>query len=126
MTASATLQRDQALWAALTEPSRLRVLDALLDHGDATPTILARELPITRQAVTKHLVVLGRIGLVDVRRQGREMRYAVDPKRLAEAARQLNAVAAQWDQRLAAIKRIAEAVHARRQAAGSTEEDFDV
>ena len=120
------LERDQALWAALAEPSRLRVLDALLDHGDATPTMLAKELPISRQAVTKHLAVLGRSGLVDARRQGREMHYAVEPKRLAEAARQLNAVAAQWDLRLAAIKRIAEAVHARRQSAGTTEEDFDV
>ena len=47
------------------------------------------------QAATKHLAVLGRVGLVDGRRQGREMRYAVEPERLAEAARQLNAVAAQ-------------------------------
>jgi len=60
------------------------------------------------QAATKHLAVLGRVGLVDGRRQGREMRYAVEPERLAEAARQLNAVAAQWDRRLAAIGRVAE------------------
>ncbi len=80
--------------------------------------MLAKQLPFTRQAVTKHLAVLGRVGLVDGRRQGREMRYAVEPERLAEAARQLNAVAAQWDRRLAAIKRIAEAVHARRVVAG--------
>ena len=112
------LEREQDLWAALAEPSRLRLLDALLDRGDATPTMLAKQLPFTRQAVTKHLAVLGRVGLVDGRRQGREMRYAVEPERLAEAARQLTAVAAQWDRRLAAIKRIAEAVHARRVVAG--------
>ena len=111
------VERELELWAALAEPSRLRVLDALLGRGEATPTLLAHDLPLTRQAVTKHLAVLGRVGLVEGRRQGREVRYAVEPRRLAEAARQLNAVAAHWDRRLTAIKRIAEAVHTRRLAA---------
>jgi ArsR family transcriptional regulator, cadmium/lead-responsive transcriptional repressor len=114
---AATADQRERLWAALGEPSRLHVLDALLDRGDATPTMLARGLPLTRQAVTKHLAVLGRVGLVASRRQGREVRYAVDPERLAEAARTVSAVAAQWDRRLARIKAIAEAVHARRQLA---------
>lgn len=110
------VEHESELWEAFAEPSRLRVLDALLAHGDATPTMLARELPITRQAVTKHLAVLGRVGLVAGQRRGREVRFAVEPERLSEAARQLNAVAAQWDRRLAAIKKIAEAVHAQRMA----------
>jgi DNA-binding transcriptional ArsR family regulator len=114
---SAAISGQDELWAALGEPSRLRVLNALLDRGDATPTMLARELPLTRQAVSKHLAVLGRAGLVAGRRQGREVRYAVDPDRLAEAARAMSAVAAQWDRRLARIKAIAEAIHARRQMA---------
>jgi len=115
------VERERKLWAALAEPSRLGVLDALLDRGDATPTMLAQQLPLTRQAVSKHLAVLGRVGLVEGRRQGREVRYAVEPERLAVAARQLNAVAAQWDRRLAAIKRIAEAIHARRRLAAGDE-----
>jgi DNA-binding transcriptional ArsR family regulator len=114
---AATARQEEELWAAVGEPSRLRVLDALLDRGDATPTMLAQGLPLTRQAVTKHLVVLGRVGLVAGRRQGREVRYAVVPDRLEEAARAMSAVAAQWDRRLARIKAIAEAVHARRQLA---------
>lgn len=114
---AATADREEQLWAALGEPSRLRVLDALLDCGDATATMLAQKLPLTRQAVTKHLVVLGRVGLVAGRRQGREVRYVVEPDRLAEAARAMNAVAAQWDRRLARIKAIAESIHARRQRA---------
>ena len=85
--------------------------------------MLSKQLPFTRQAVSKHLAVLGKVGLVDGRRQGREMHYAVEPERLAEAARQLNAVAAQWDRRLAAIKRIAETIQARRLAPGTSEED---
>ena len=114
---AATADPKEQLWSALGEPSRLRVLDALLARGDATPTMLAQKLPLTRQAVTKHLAVLGRVGLVAGRRQGREVRYAVDPDRLAEAARAMSAVAAQWDRRLARIKAIAETVHARRQRA---------
>lgn len=122
MSAVTTAGREE-LWAALGEPSRRRVLDALLERGAATPTMLAHDLPLTRQAVTKHLVVLGRVGLVAGRRQGREVRYAVEPERLAEAARAVSAVAAQWDRRLARIKAIAEAVHARRQLAPASSEE---
>jgi DNA-binding transcriptional ArsR family regulator len=97
------------LWAAVGDPTRRRVLDVLLDRGEATATILAAELPVTRQAVAKHLVVLDRAGLVAGRRQGREVRYAVRPQRLDAARRSMAQVAAEWDARLAAIKRIAEA-----------------
>lgn len=108
---------DEQLWLAVAEPSRRRVLDVLLAHGEATPTMLAAELPFTRQAVTKHLAVLDRAGLVEGRRQGREMRYAVRPERLTEAAHEMTRVAAQWDQRLGTIKRLAEALHKERGAA---------
>lgn len=96
------------LWIAVADPTRRRLLDALLAQGDATATTLARELPVTRQAVAKHLAVLDRAGLVEGGRQGREVRYAVRPERLDLAARSLARVASQWDQRLLAIKRIAE------------------
>jgi DNA-binding transcriptional ArsR family regulator len=97
------------LWSAVADPTRRRVLDVLLDRGEATATIVAGELPVTRQAVAKHFTVLLRAGLVEGRRQGREMRYAVRPQRLDAAARSMASVAAEWDARLAVIKRIAEA-----------------
>jgi DNA-binding transcriptional ArsR family regulator len=97
------------LWSAVADPTRSRVLDILRDRGEATATIVAGELPVTRQAVAKHFTVLGRAGLVEGRRQGREMRYAVRPQRLDAAVRSMASVAAEWDARLAAIKRIAEA-----------------
>jgi DNA-binding transcriptional ArsR family regulator len=97
------------LWSVVADPTRRRVLDVLLDRGEATATIVAGELPVTRQAVAKHLAVLDRAGLVEGRRQGREMRYAVRPQRLDAAARSMASVVAEWDARLAAIKRIAEA-----------------
>lgn len=112
MTPTAIAEED-ALWAAVADPTRRRVLDTLLDRGEASSTALAQELPVTRQAVAKHLAVLDRVGLVAARRQGREVRYAVQPQRLDEAAEAMARVAAQWDRRLARIKRLAESAQAR-------------
>jgi DNA-binding transcriptional ArsR family regulator len=100
---------DDALWAAVADPTRRQLLDLLLARGEATATSLADELPVSRQAVAKHLAVLDRTGLVDGRREGREVRYTVRPERLEEARRRMADIAAAWEDRLAAIKRIAEA-----------------
>lgn len=102
---------DDELWAAIADPSRRRVLDILVNRGEATPTALAAELPFTRQAVAKHLAVLDRAGLVAARREGREVRYTVRPERLDAAAKVMARAAARWDRRLAAIKAVAEAEH---------------
>jgi DNA-binding transcriptional ArsR family regulator len=99
------------LWAALGDPMRLRLLDLLLERGEATASALASDLPITRQGIAKHLVVLERVDLVRARRVGRETRFTVRDERLAQAQRQMVRVASRWDDRLAAIKRIAEAAH---------------
>jgi DNA-binding transcriptional ArsR family regulator len=96
------------LWAAVADPTRRRLLDVLLAHGEATATTLAGELPVTRQAVAKHLAVLDRAGLVEGRRRGREVRYTVRPERLDTATRWMARVASDWEGRLAAIKRLAE------------------
>jgi len=107
---------EDELWEAVADPSRRKVLDLILAHGRATPTALAAELPFTRQAVTKHLAVLARAGIVEASRQGREVRYTIRPERLdvaaramAHAAQDMAAAAARWDSRLDAIKRLAEA-----------------
>ena len=90
------------VFAALADPTRWRVLTLLAERGEATATTLARV------AVVKHLAVLDRAGLVGAQRKGREVRYTVRPERLTATARQLNAIAGEWDARLAAIKRLAE------------------
>ena len=95
--------------AALADPTRRRVLDAVAARGEATASAIATELPVSRQAVLKHLAVLDRAGLVSGRRHGREVRYAVRPERLAAAARWMSERAAAWDARLARIKTLAEA-----------------
>jgi ArsR family transcriptional regulator, cadmium/lead-responsive transcriptional repressor len=102
---------DEQLWAAVAEPGRRRLLDVLVARGEATPTVLAKELPFMRQAVSKHLAVLLDAGVVTQRRHGREVRYTVQPERLQAAAQAMTAAAAQWNARLHAIKRIAEPQH---------------
>jgi DNA-binding transcriptional ArsR family regulator len=85
------------------------VLTLLAERGDGTATTLAGELPVSRVAVIKHLAVLDRAGLVTSRRRGREVRYTVRPERLDATARWMAGLASEWDARLAAIKRMAEA-----------------
>jgi predicted ArsR family transcriptional regulator len=86
------------------------MLDLLLRDGDGTATTLGQQLPITRQAVAKHLVVLDRVGLVRAAPAGREKRYLVNEEQLARAVAQLSAVGTAWDARLQRIKRIAETI----------------
>jgi ArsR family transcriptional regulator, cadmium/lead-responsive transcriptional repressor len=101
---------DDALWSAIGDPTRRRMLDLLLVEREATATTLGRQLPVTRQAVAKHLGVLDRAGLVRATPAGREKRYQVDDAQLARAVAQLSSVGSAWDARLRRIKRIAESI----------------
>lgn len=101
---------DDELWSAVGDPTRRRMLDQLLLEGAGTATTLSEHLPVTRQAVSKHLAVLDRAGLVHVKATGREKRYRVDDAQLARAVAQLSSVGATWDARLQRIKTIAEAI----------------
>ena len=94
--------------AALADPTRRLLLDTLAARGPATATVLAAELPVTRQAVVKHLGVLARAGLVAGTREGREVRYSVRREPLDITAAWMARVAEHWDARLAVIKRLAE------------------
>lgn len=94
--------------AALADPTRWRVLSLLAERGAASATALAGEMPVSRVAVVKHLAVLDRVGLVEGRRAGREVRYEVRTAPLDETARWMAGIASQWDARLAAIKQMAE------------------
>src|SRR5205085_10426102 len=110
--AGMTAQADDELWSAIADPSRRLVLDLLVSNGEVSASWLAGRVPFTRQAVSKHLVVLERAGLISRRKQGREVLYQVEADRLDQATRAMADLAAQWDQRLGAIKRLAEAAHA--------------
>jgi len=110
--AGMTAQADDELWSAIGDPSRRQVLDLVVSHGEVSASWLAGRVPFTRQAVSKHLVVLERAGLISRRKQGREVLYQVEGERLDQATRAMAELAAQWDRRLGAIKRLAEAAHA--------------
>lgn len=93
---------------ALADPIRREILAVLTRDGGATPTSLAAGLPVTRQAVAKHLAVLDRAGLVRARRSAREVRYEADLIPLKRTAGWMDGLAAQWEGRLQHIKEIAE------------------
>lgn len=97
--------RVGAVFAALADPSRRTIVERLATAGRATPTELAEELPMTRQAVTKHLATLEQAGLVRGRREGRNTVYRPDPAPLRDANAWIDRVGAQWDERLAALAR---------------------
>jgi DNA-binding transcriptional ArsR family regulator len=92
-----------AVFAALADPHRRYLVERLAGGGGSTATEPARELPVTRQAVAKHLVALGSAGLVAASRAGRETRYQLTPRPLGEAMGWLARVGAEWDGRLEAL-----------------------
>jgi DNA-binding transcriptional ArsR family regulator len=95
---------EQAVFAALADPNRRFLVETLAARGAATATQLAAELPVTRQAVAKHLAALGDAGLVDATRAGRETRYQMTPGPLTDAIAWMERVGARWDERLAALR----------------------
>ena len=93
--------------AALGDDTRWSIL-AALGEGDASASALAQRLPVTRQAIAKHLAVLSEVGVIESVRVGREIRYRVIGATLSATATRPDAVGREWEQRLAAIKEIAE------------------
>ncbi|MBV8430582.1 MAG: winged helix-turn-helix transcriptional regulator [Solirubrobacterales bacterium] len=93
-----------AVFGALADATRRSLLTALGERS-ATATELAADLPISRQAVVKHLNALAEAGLVSRARSGREVRYSVTPAPLSSAVSWIATVGAQWDDRLAALAR---------------------
>jgi DNA-binding transcriptional ArsR family regulator len=118
-----SLAVDDDLWAAIGDPTRRRMLDLLLTDGGGTATTLSEQLPVTRQAVTKHLGVLHRVGLVHGAPAGRERRYRVDDAQLSRAVAQLSAVGATWDARIRRITAIAEEVQRNASGPGRADEE---
>jgi DNA-binding transcriptional ArsR family regulator len=90
------------VFGALADPTRRRLLAALAHHP-ATATELASDLPVSRQAVVKHLGALAEAGLLERKRSGREVRYRVTAAPLSDAVSWIATVGAQWDDRLASL-----------------------
>jgi DNA-binding transcriptional ArsR family regulator len=98
--------QEGAVFAALGDPTRRHLIETLASRGGASATALAADLPISRQAVSKHLSALGAAGLVEGRRAGRETLYELQPQALAEAADWIAEVGAEWDERLGRLQKL--------------------
>ncbi|MGH9186127.1 MAG: ArsR/SmtB family transcription factor [Acidimicrobiales bacterium] len=97
--------RAGAVFEALADPTRRTVLSMVGDEGPITATELAARLPVSRQAVAKHLETLRTAGLVEGQRTGREQHWTVVPAPLADASAWIEATGRRWDERLAALRR---------------------
>jgi DNA-binding transcriptional ArsR family regulator len=96
------------VFAALADPTRRHLIERLASGGSASATSLASELPISRQAVAKHLAALGGAGLVSSHRAGRETLYELRPEPLGEAAAWIGEIGTEWDDSLARLRRLVE------------------
>ena len=103
MTSSVLGTGGPDVFEALADPTRRWMLNRLARDGAQTPTRLAAELPISRQAVSRHLSVLERSNLVRVESSGREQRYHLSPAPLDEATRWIRELELAWDSRLLAL-----------------------
>jgi DNA-binding transcriptional ArsR family regulator len=97
-----------SVFGALADPTRRRVVETLARGGTVTASGLAEQLPITRQAVAKHLSAMRGADLVTSKKVGRETHYELRPKPLDDAVDWIQAVSAEWDGRLDALRRSVE------------------
>lgn len=101
-------QRQDRVFAALADSTRRRLLTTLAESSPKTATQLARDFPITRQGIIKHLDLLADAGLVQAKAQGREKRYSLSPEPLESVSAWIEAIGAQWDERLLRLKNFVE------------------
>jgi DNA-binding transcriptional ArsR family regulator len=97
-----------AVFGALADGTRRGLLAEVARRGDATPTELAADADVTRQAVAKHLGVLAGAGLVEARREGRETHYRPTPEPFSDAIAWMVDIGGRWDARLGALERSAQ------------------
>ncbi len=99
------MDRAGAVFGALADPTRRAILATIAGQPEVTATELAAELPISRQAVLKHLTALEDAGLLDRERSGREVHYTMTPEPMSDAVSWMADVGAEWDDRLAGLSR---------------------
>ncbi|MPZ91603.1 MAG: metalloregulator ArsR/SmtB family transcription factor [Actinobacteria bacterium] len=93
------------VFSALSDATRRQVIERLVARGGASATELAEELPVSRQAIAKHLLALNEAGLVTSEQSGRQKRYRLTPQPMGEVVGWMAEVGAQWDARLGALRR---------------------
>ena len=99
---------DTRIFAALADPTRLKLVVDLAENSPKTATQLAEEYPITRQGVLKHLHILEEAGLVAINQKGREKLYSLTPEPLSMLDEWIKKLNAKWDERLLKLKTLLE------------------
>jgi predicted transcriptional regulator len=105
------IEIEDRVFTALADATRRRLLTQLAQSSPKTATQLAREFPITRQGIMKHLDLLAHAGLVQVQTKGREKRYVFNPESLQAASAWIETIDKQWDERLQRLKNLVEDVN---------------
>jgi DNA-binding transcriptional ArsR family regulator len=106
--AAGKLHESAPVFAALGDPTRLRLVARLCADGPLSITRLSEDVDVTRQAVTKHLVALEAAGLARPRREGREQIWELDTRRLAAARQTLDRISHQWDSAIGRLRAFVE------------------
>ena len=115
----ATVEPDDAVFAALADGTRRAILRAVSERGPLTATALAAELPVSRQAVAKHLTLLREAGLVSSDRAGRETRFTARPAPLRDLAEWAATTGRRWDDRLDRLRTLTKQGHPDGEAVGT-------
>lgn len=110
------------VYAALADPTRQQIVEWLSTGEEATATELAQRLPVTRQAVSRHLFELADAGILTRHKRGRDVRYRLQPARLEDAAAWLSERAAAWDTALGRLASVLEAEAEQRSAKGADDD----
>ena len=107
MSASAVAAKAP-LFDALGDPNRLRIINRLCDGGPCSTTDVTQVVSVSRQAATKHLLLLEAVGLVSSQRQGRERIWRMQPEPLTDASEYLTALSQRWDRAIDRLRAFVE------------------
>jgi len=105
---SASAVAKAPLFDALGDPNRLRIVTRLCDGGPCSTSQITQVVPVSRQAATKHLLLLEAVGLVSSQRNGRERIWRMQPRPLAEASQYLTALSQRWDRAIENLRTFVE------------------
>ena len=108
MSTSAVAAAKAQVFDALGDPNRLRIVTRLCDGGPCSTSQFTQVIPVSRQAATKHLLLLEAVGLVSSERQGRERIWRIEPKPLSDASDYLTALSMRWDEAIDRLRAFVE------------------